>query len=356
MITNFPNEIFSGVYASGGHVQGIAVDTQRGFVYYSFTTMLLKTDMLGNALGSVKRLAGHLGCITYDAENDRVYGSLELKHDEIGRGIISKTNWDPSSEDAFYLVSFDCASIVQMDMDAENDGVMKAVYLYDVVKDYYENDEVSKKTHRYGCSGIDGTGLGYAFGDTERKSKKIMIAYGIYSDNERKDNDHQVILQYDLSVISQYGKELRQSAPHHEGPKSCEKRYFFYTGNTTYGVQNLEYDEETNNWFFAVYQGRKTEFKNFCMFVADGSFPPKETELVGRDGEKGLLLTSAALGEQGYSESIYGSTFRYGSTGMAAIGKNEFYFSHDGRNEQGYYTTLVKYRYSQKSKDIFEKI
>ena len=201
-----PNEIFSGVYASGSHVQGIAVDKEHGFVYYSFTTMLLKTDMLGNAVGSVIRLAGHLGCITYDPDNDCVYGSLELKHDEIGLGIVKRTNWDPTSEDAFYLVSFDCALIDRMDMDAENDGVMNAVYLYDVVKDYYEFDEVGGKCHRYGCSGIDGTGLGYAFGDVEHLSKKIMIAYGVYGDNDRKDNDHQVILQYDLSVISRYGR------------------------------------------------------------------------------------------------------------------------------------------------------
>ena len=112
MKNSLPNEIFSGVYASGGHVQGIAVDKVRGFVYYSFTTMLLKTDMLGNAIGSVINLAGHLGCITYDAENDRVYGSLELKHDEIGLGIIKKTNWNvflehfPKILSEFFLKKF----------------------------------------------------------------------------------------------------------------------------------------------------------------------------------------------------------------------------------------------------------
>ena len=59
-----------------GHVQGIAVDTERGFVYYSFTTLLLKTDLTGRPLGSVVRLAGHLGCITFCPEDGKVYGSL----------------------------------------------------------------------------------------------------------------------------------------------------------------------------------------------------------------------------------------------------------------------------------------
>ena len=44
-----PNNIFSGNWKEG-HVQGIAVDAERGFVYYSFTTILLKTDFQGNAL------------------------------------------------------------------------------------------------------------------------------------------------------------------------------------------------------------------------------------------------------------------------------------------------------------------
>ncbi len=64
-----PSRIPTGAWREG-HIQGIAVDRKRGFVYCSFTTILLKTDLLGNPLGSVEHLAGHLGCITlneYDA-------------------------------------------------------------------------------------------------------------------------------------------------------------------------------------------------------------------------------------------------------------------------------------------------
>ena len=64
---NFPKDIFSGSYKTG-HCQGIAVDAERGYVYYSFTTILVKTDLDGRFIGSVSNLAGHLGCITYDRE------------------------------------------------------------------------------------------------------------------------------------------------------------------------------------------------------------------------------------------------------------------------------------------------
>ena len=43
-----PNAIDSGVW-HGGHCQGIAVDRENGFIYYSFTTELVKTDLQGKS-------------------------------------------------------------------------------------------------------------------------------------------------------------------------------------------------------------------------------------------------------------------------------------------------------------------
>ena len=72
VLQNMPKSVFSGVYKSGSHVQGIATDGE--FMYFSFTTFLLKTDMKGNPVGSVNGLLGHLGCIAYDS--GYIYGSL----------------------------------------------------------------------------------------------------------------------------------------------------------------------------------------------------------------------------------------------------------------------------------------
>ena len=88
--TAFPHRIHSG-YWPEGHVQGIAIDETGGYIYFSFTTILLKTDLDGNPLATVENLIGHLGCIAYDVEKNRLYGSLELKHDVIGRGIMERT-------------------------------------------------------------------------------------------------------------------------------------------------------------------------------------------------------------------------------------------------------------------------
>ena len=135
-------------------------------------------------------------------------------------------------------------------MNAEKDGVMKAVYLRDVVSDFnFDN-------HKYGCSGIDGVTFAP---DVENGGDKMLlyVAYGIYSDNERSDNDYQVILKYDTECWDKYAMPLCQNEMHKSGPEKYDEKYFVYTGNTNYGVQNLEYDPYTNTIFAAVYRGKK---------------------------------------------------------------------------------------------------
>ena len=329
---HLPNTILSGFWKEG-HVQGIAVDLEKGHIYFSFTTILLKTDLQGRPLGSVKNLAGHLGCITFDPDRRKVYGSLELKHDAIGAGVIARTGWDPNPEDNFYLVSFDVDAIDQMEKDAEKDGIMQAVWLGEIREDYEAVDPVSGNKHRYGCSGFDGTGYGPVFGADGKK--KIMIAYGIYEDNNRDDNDHQVILQFDPSVFDTYGKSLNQEKPHYSGPGKAEERYFLYTGNTRYGVQNLEYDPHSNTWLTAVYRGKKDCYTDFLMFFIDATASAKEDVLVGRNGETGKLLTLAPIGEMG-KNGIRGSHFPLGSTGVYSFGDGRFYFSRPLKEGKGF--------------------
>ena len=355
---NFPHRIHSG-YWPEGHVQGIAIDEAGGYVYFSFTTILLKTDLAGNPVGSVRGIVGHLGCITFDPDRRRVYGSLELKHDAVGRGIMNRTGKEIAAEDAFYLVSFDCDAIDRMDMDAEvTDGVgksvMTALYLPDVVADYNDTDEASGKPHRYGCSGIDGTAYGPVFGAATDSEKKIMVCYGVYGDVNRDDNDHQVILQFDPSMIEELGKPLTQAAPHHSGCP-CEARYFFHTGNTTYGVQNLEYDPFTRAYLVAVYTGHKECFTNYPLFFIDGSKAPYGGELMGRNGERGLLLSSAkptpAVSEVG------GCWFGLGQTGVYAFGDGRYAYSVQFDRKEGdrrmQASEVVLYRLDETCERVF---
>ena len=145
-----------------------------------------------------------------------------------------------------------------------------------------------------------------------------MIAYGVYGDTARADNDHQVILQFDWQMLRDAARPLSQRAPHHNGVRA-EARYFFYTGNTTYGVQNLCYNAAGGEWLLAVYRGKKPSFPNYDLFVIDGTLPPRKGELVGLAGEEGLLLTAKEEGRY----------FPWGTTGLHALGDGYFYISHE---------------------------
>ena len=115
-IKNLPLTIETGVWR-GGHIQGIALDKERGYLYCSFTTELVKFDLAGNVLGSVKGFTGHLGCLAMGADG-RVYGSLEYKNDSIGKGILDLLGVENEVKNAFYVAIFDGEKITERDMNA----------------------------------------------------------------------------------------------------------------------------------------------------------------------------------------------------------------------------------------------
>ena len=299
-----------------GHIQGIAVDKDRKYMYFSFTTSFVKTDMEGNLIGSVVGLCGHLGCIAYNYDDGRVYGSLEFKHDAIGRPILERVSRQQNQaidvEDGFYVVSFDVDKIDRVGMNAETDGIMKAVFLSEVTDDF------NAEGHRHGCSGIDG--ITFAPIPGEKGEKYLYVAYGIYSDLERDDNDNQVILRYDWRSFDSVSAPLNQKKMHRSGPEKYESKYFVYTGNTVWGVQNLEYVPDRDIMLLAVYFGKKPQFPNYPMFVVD----MKEPAFL-KDGRETLTLKDTGLKDE--KTGISGIDFPYGSTGVIALGEDKFYFS-----------------------------
>ena len=323
------NGTFTGKHGKN-HIQGMAVDEKNGWVYYSFTTMLVKTDSEGRALGSVTGLIGHLGCISIDKTTGDVYGTLEYKHDSIGKGIL-KSLGGGSFDDGFYLVRFNGPGIVRAEMDAEKDGLMTAMFLPDVLADYRGKGEpINGKApdHRYGCSGIDGVCLAPPPGGGE--GEDVWIAYGVYGDVARSDNDHQVLLRCDKAAFDRYARPLRQRDMHRSGPPSLV-RYFVYTGNTEYGVQNLEYDPYTNCVFMAVYRGRKPGFPNKDIYAADWSVPAQTVPLRGLN-ETGLSLTlRGAAGPE--SDAISGWELPFGQYGLYARGSGRFYIAEPAETE-----------------------
>ena len=333
---NLPDCIYSGAW-TGGHCQGIALDTERKYIYYSFTTMLVKTDLEGNLIGTVGGLLGHLGCIDFCDRDGRLYGSLEYKHDAIGQWIMKNLDTDIPAEEGFYIAVFDVDRIDRPGLDACRDGIMKTVYLKEVVRDYTWRGMVNGKPaeHKWGCSGIDGTAFGPIPGSADKK-EYLFVAYGVYGDNERSDNDHQVLLCYDTADWGRYETVLDQAAMHKNGPEKPDRKFFVYTGNTTWGVQNLEYDAASGNYLMAVYPGKKPAFPNLPMYIVDGKVPPVRCPLRGSDpAEEGetLTLLSSPLGGE-----TPGFAFAHGDTGLYSLGDGRFYVSHDGKCAQGYDT------------------
>ncbi|MBP5270062.1 MAG: hypothetical protein ILO42_03785 [Clostridia bacterium] len=350
---SLPREIDGGKW-SEGHVQGIALDRKNGYMYYSFTTVLVKTDLYGKLIGTVSGLTGHLGCISFNAEDGKVYGSIEYKHDAIGESIMKRTGRALAAENAFYIGIFDVEKIDRTGLDAERDGIMTAVYLSDVVDDFESRGE-GGLPHRFACSGIDGTGFGPDFGAPKDSPYLLFVAYGIYGDTERDDNDNQVILGYDWRRFEEYAQPLTQDAPHHSGP-SCDRKYFLYTGNTNWGIQNLEYDAFLDAYLLPVYRGKKPAFRNPPMFIADRRVPPSEQPLRGVPGKTGLCLTLKQIGTKDEANGVWGCDFDKGQTGVYAFGDGYYYFSHNGRTadaERLHTCTVKMYRADTENPILF---
>ncbi len=308
---------------SSGHVQGIAVDTEGGYIYYSFTNLLAKYDFSGKLIGTLVGWTGHLGDLDFNPADGKVYGSLEYKEDK-----------------AFYIAVIDANRIDRIGIEASGTEIFRAVYLSEVAKDYladvdgdgkFDGNLADTRDHRYGCSGIDGVGFGPAFGRTDGP-RYLTVAYGIYGDTARVDNDHQVLLQYDIGDWANYARPLTEGKPHRSGPTTLQGKYFVRTGNTSYGVQNLSYDETLRRWFMGVYRGKKKSFPNYQLFAVEARTQPITGDLVGvssADGdgwEKGRLLALADDGLKDPSTGVRGWNQK-ADVGFQPVGRELFYLS-----------------------------
>ena len=282
------------------HVQGMAIDTVARCFYLSFTTSLVKCDYEGNVQARLDSIPGHLGAMTFDAGSRTLYASLECKDDEIGRGVAAHLGMEAytQEESRFYIAAF------AVDRLTEGRQAMQTYEITEVKADY--------KT-RYGCSGFDGVTIAPQIGKKNGKPC-LYLAYGIYGDISRRDNDNQILLEYRLDQFKP-GKT----------PKHREK-YFIFTGNTNWGVQNLCYDPKTGCIFLACYAGQKPEFPDFSLYAVPLNQKPVEKLLRGleNDGEH----QSLALLQQGLLSSIKGLRgwrFPDAATGICTLGDGRWF-------------------------------
>lgn len=351
-----PDSVYSGKQGKF-HVQGVAVDQKNGCIYFSFTDKLVKTDLSGNLIGSVTGFTGHLGDLDFDSASGTIYASLEFKGDAIGKSITQTLGKENRNNTGFYIAIFDGSRIDRVNMDAEKKDVLQTVYLKEVVDDYQAEVQVNgrKVKHRFGCSGIDGLTLAPALGGPVKSKKYLYVAYGIYGDTTRNDNDHQVILKYDVERWDEFGQHLSQEDLHRFGPEKPLEKYFVKTGNTTYGIQNLAYDSYSGNFYTAVYKGQKSQFPNYRLFLIDGHKNPLNSTLISDDKilkVKKLSLVEAGLLDK--SSGIRGWHFPWGATGLEPLGNRFFYVSHNRKTANGQQeSTLRKYKWMGDEKEAF---
>lgn len=318
-----PLDQHGGTWPSG-HVQGIAVDLEGGYVYYSFTNLLAKLDFQGRVIGTIQGWSGHLGDLDFNPIDGKVYGSLEYKQD-----------------DAFYAAAFDVDRINRVGMRFDEADAISVVYLPEVVDDFIADldgdgiveDKASSPDHRYGTSGIDGISFGPAFGSADGRPL-LSVAYGIYGNVDRQDNDHQVILQYDTSEWAALAQPLVEGELSRVEPAPALGQYFVRTGNTTYGIQNLAYEPHSQRWLIGVYQGRKPEFPNYTLFSVDATTEPAIGDLIGVPAEagsgwrQGRLLTLSQEGRLDETTGIRG-WHQKADVGMQPIGGGLVYVAQD---------------------------
>ena len=342
--------IFTGAWGNC-HIQGIAVDKKNGYIYYSFTTKLVKATLNGEIIGWVDGLTGHLGCIAFNEKDGCVYGSLEYKNDIIGRGILDAIGSSAAFEDAFYVVRFDVSKIDRADMSAENDDIMTAVYMKEVTDDFNgtgKDKNGNEVPHKYGCSGIDGITFGPLAGKNVSDGMYLYLAYGIYGDTERDDNDHQILLCFDVSDWGSFSAPLNQKNMHRNGPLKPLHKYFVYTGNTRYGVQNLEYDRFTDAFFMAVYKGQKEAFPNYQLFAVD-ALCPAEDKFIPALGETVEMLSLKKQGKFDEKSGVYGWDFPYGSTGLYSYGDGNWLICRNAVTEEGQCGYIYHYKWNETS-------
>lgn len=344
------------------HVQGVAVDMQNEVVYLSFTSSLIKTDFQGNIIGSVVNMGGcHLGCLSFNPDDGTLYASCEYKSDEIGRSLRKSAGKiaaaaDEVNETGFYVASFNGDEINRVGIDAEESGIMRLAFLSQVFNDYFAGvrNKGKEVKHRFGCSGIDGTAVAPALRSFGRNNR-LFVAYGIYGDTTRTDNDYQVILEYDIKQIQNLSKAYSSSALHRSGPEKPVNIYFVLTGNTTYGVQNLNYDRDTGNLFMAVYKGKKSCWPNYNLYVIDGNRKPEKRIITGVEPE--YRAKTLQLVENGCNKVTPGWNAPGGATGLCSVGNGYFYIAKNAKNKEGrQYCTVELYRWMPETEAGFVKV
>ena len=168
-----------------------------------------------------------------------------------------------------------------------------------------------------------------------------------------------MILAYDTRDRKQYEQPLTQENLHKSGPEKPLHKYFLYTGNTSWGIQNLAYDKASGNMHAAVYKGKKSHYPNYSYFVIDGSKAPERKQLQGFDpAVEAEVLSLLPEGLHDAQSDTWGWNFKWGTTGLCPIGDGYFYISHNAKDKQtgNQSSTVQLYKWTGNPDKAFEPV
>lgn len=186
------------------HMQGFT--SGGGFMYWSFTDSLVKTTMSGTMRAQTEVHGGHMGGLDYF--DGRIYASF------LGNALPGHA-WEDWT--AFRILVF----------DANDLRLIKSINLD--ICDYYKSITCTPGDTR-GFQAIDGVAIAP---DPKTGDERMFVACALYT-GEKYSN--QIILEFTLD-----GEYITE--------------YHIPTGNTVFGIQNLDHDRTTGEFWFTTYGG-----------------------------------------------------------------------------------------------------
>lgn len=187
------------------HMQGFTTDPERKYMYWSFTDSVVKTNYHNTMIAQTHVSGGHLGDLAY--YKGKLYASF------LGNALPGHA-WDDWTAFKIYVYNADDLRLERI-IDMPVCDEMKA--------------NACTPDDKYGFMAIDGV----TFGKDTEGNEKMFVACALFSE-ERFSN--QIILQLSLDGV-------------------FEKRHLFPTGNQVYGIQTLDYDRDTGEFWFTTYGG-----------------------------------------------------------------------------------------------------
>lgn len=192
------------------HMQGFATDPEQQYMYWSFTDSVVKTNYQSTVIAQCHVTGGHLGDIAY--YQGKLYASY------LGNALPGR-EWDDWSSFKLYVFSAEDLRLERI-IDMPVCDMMKSC----------ENDPDDV----YGFRAIDGV----TFGKDTEGNEKMFVACALRNGEQFAN---QMLLQLTLDGV-------------------YETTHKIETGNTVFGIQTLDYDRETGEFWFTTY-GRSEPYQ-----------------------------------------------------------------------------------------------